>query len=62
MAEALSALGYQSFVVDYWLRPYIQQEGALDRREQYVSSESMRKNMALTRGILLLWGFLPVES
>ena len=30
MAEALSALGYQSFVVDYRLRPYTQQEGALD--------------------------------
>ena len=30
MAEALSARGYQSFVVDYRLRPYTQQEGALD--------------------------------
>ena len=30
MAEALSRLGYQSFVVDYRLRPYTQQEGALD--------------------------------
>ena len=30
MAEALSALGYQCFVVDYRLRPYTQQEGALD--------------------------------
>lgn len=30
VAEALSALGYQSFVVDYRLRPYTQQEGALD--------------------------------
>ncbi len=29
-AQALSALGYQSFVVDYRLRPYTQQEGALD--------------------------------
>ena len=30
VAEELSALGYQSFVVDYRLRPYTQQEGALD--------------------------------
>ena len=30
VAEALSALGDQSFVVDYRLRPYTQQEGALD--------------------------------
>lgn len=30
VAEALSELGYQSFVVDYRLRPYTQQEGALD--------------------------------
>ena len=28
VAEALSTLGYQSFVVDYRLRPYTQQEGA----------------------------------
>lgn len=30
VAEDLSALGYQSFVVDYRLQPYTQQEGALD--------------------------------
>ena len=30
VAEELSALGYQSFVIDYRLRPYTQQEGALD--------------------------------
>jgi acetyl esterase/lipase len=30
VAEKLSELGYQSFVVDYQLQPYIQQEGALD--------------------------------
>lgn len=30
VAEALNAHGYQSFVVDYRLRPYTQQEGALD--------------------------------
>ncbi len=30
VAEALSQLGYQSFVVDYRLRPYTQQGGALD--------------------------------
>lgn len=30
VAEALSKLGYQSFVVNYRLRPYTQEEGALD--------------------------------
>ena len=30
VAEELSALGYQSFVIDYRLCPYTQQEGALD--------------------------------
>ena len=30
VAEDLSALGYQSFVLDYRLRPYTQEEGALD--------------------------------
>ena len=30
VAEALAKLGYQAFVVDYRLRPYTQQEGALD--------------------------------
>ncbi|MDR2037261.1 MAG: alpha/beta hydrolase [Bacteroidales bacterium] len=30
VAEVLSELGYQSFVVNYRLRPYTQQEGALD--------------------------------
>lgn len=38
VARALSALGYQSFVVNYRLRPYTQQEGALDlaRAVRYV--------------------------
>ncbi len=30
VAEALSSLGYQCFVVNYRLRPYTQEEGALD--------------------------------
>lgn len=30
VAQALSSLGYQSFVVNYRLRPYTQEEGALD--------------------------------
>lgn len=30
VAEELSKLGYQSFVVNYRLRPYTQEEGALD--------------------------------
>lgn len=38
VARALSELGYQSFVVNYRLRPYTQQEGALDlaRAVRYV--------------------------
>ena len=38
VAERLSALGYQSFVVNYRLRPYTMQEGALDlaRAVRYV--------------------------
>lgn len=42
MAEALSERGYQSFVVDYRLRPYTQQEGALDlaRAVRFVRSHA----------------------
>lgn len=40
VAEALSALGYQSFVVDYRLRPYTQQEGALDLARAVVCAGS----------------------
>lgn len=42
VAENLSALGYQSFVVNYRLRPYTQEEGALDlaRAVRYVRSRA----------------------
>jgi acetyl esterase/lipase len=42
VAEHLSALGYQSFVVNYRLRPYTMQEGALDlaRAVRYVRSRA----------------------
>lgn len=42
VAEALSERGYQSFVVDYRLRPYTQQEGALDlaRAVRFVRSHA----------------------
>lgn len=42
VAKALSDLGYQSFVVNYRLRPYTQQEGALDlaRAVRYVRSHA----------------------
>ena len=42
VAEALSELGYQSFVVDYRLRPYTQEEGALDlaRAVRFVRSHA----------------------
>lgn len=42
VAEQLSELGYQCFVVNYRLRPYTQQEGALDlaRAVRYVRSHA----------------------
>lgn len=42
VAEALSEMGYQSFVVDYRLRPYTQEEGALDlaRAVRFVRSHA----------------------
>lgn len=42
VAERLSALGYQCFVVNYRLRPYTMQEGALDlaRGVRYVRSHA----------------------
>lgn len=42
VAEALSELGYQSFVVNYRLRPYTQEEGALDlaRAVRYVRNHA----------------------
>lgn len=42
VAEALSKLGYKSFVVHYRIRPYTMQEGALDlaRAVRYVRSHS----------------------
>ena len=42
VAEALSERGYQSFVVDYRLRPYTQEEGALDlaRAVRFVRSHA----------------------
>jgi acetyl esterase/lipase len=42
VAEYLSGLGYQSFVVNYRLRPYTMQEGALDlaRAVRYVRSRA----------------------
>lgn len=44
VAEQLSELGYQSFVVNYRLRPYTMQEGALDlaRAVRYVRSHAMK--------------------
>jgi acetyl esterase/lipase len=54
VAEHLAALGYQSFVVNYRLRPYTMQEGALDlaRTVRYVRSRAAgygidEKNIAL---------------
>lgn len=42
VAEALSERGYQSFVMDYRLRPYTQEEGALDlaRAVRFVRSHA----------------------
>jgi acetyl esterase/lipase len=54
VAEQLSGLGYQSFVVNYRLRPYTMQEGALDlaRAVRYVRKHAadydiQEKNIAV---------------
>ena len=49
VAQALSARGYQSFVVDYRLRPYTQQEGALDLAGRCGLSGPTQRTTALTR-------------
>jgi acetyl esterase/lipase len=57
VAEKLSELGYQSFVVNYRLRPYTMQEGALDlaRAVRYVRSHA--KDLAIDENDIAVMGF-----
>ncbi len=57
VAEHLSELGYQSFVVNYRLRPYTMQEGALDlaRGVRYVRSHA--KDLSIEEKNIAVMGF-----
>jgi acetyl esterase/lipase len=57
VAEQLSNLGYQSFVVNYRLRPYTMQEGALDlgRAVRYVRSHA--KDLGIEEKDIAVMGF-----
>ena len=57
VAEHLSKLGYQSFVVNYRLRPYTMQEGALDlaRAVRYVRSHA--KDLGIEENDIAVVGF-----
>jgi acetyl esterase/lipase len=57
VAQRLSELGYQSFVVNYRLRPYTMQEGALDlaRAVRYVRSHA--KNYGFNKQNIAVMGF-----
>lgn len=57
VAEALSALGYQSFVVDYRLRPYTQQEGALDLARAVRFVRAHAKEYGIDRNDIAVMGF-----
>ena len=57
VAEQLSGLGYQSFVVNYRLMPYTMQEGALDlaRAVRYVRNHA--KDLAIDENDIAVMGF-----
>ena len=57
VAEALSKLGYQCFVVNYRVNPYTMQEGALDlaRAVRYVRSHA--KDYSIEENDLAVMGF-----
>jgi len=57
VAEYLSGLGYQSYVVNYRLRPYTMQEGALDlaRAVRYVRSHA--KDLGIDEKDIAVMGF-----
>ena len=62
VAEALSALGYQSFVVDYRLRPYTQQEGALDLACAVRFVRAHAQAYGIDPSDIAAMGFPPAES
>jgi len=57
VAEALSELGYQSFVVDYRLRPYTQEEGALDLARAVRFVRSHAKDYKIDEEDIAVMGF-----
>jgi len=57
VAERLSELGYQSFVVNYRLRPYTQQEGALDLARAVRHVRSRAKDYGIEENDIAVMGF-----
>lgn len=57
MAEALSELGFQSFVVNYRLRPYTQEEGALDLARAVRFVRSHAKEYGIEESDIAVMGF-----
>lgn len=60
-AAALREYGFQTFIVDYRLSPYTQEEGALDVARAVRFIRKMQMYMELTQMILQSWDFLPEE-
>lgn len=57
VAEALSELGFQSFVVNYRLRPYTQEEGALDLARAVRFVRSHAKKYGIEESDIAVMGF-----
>jgi acetyl esterase/lipase len=57
VAEHLSELGYQSFVVNYRLRPFTMQEGALDLARAVRHVRSHAKDLAIEENDIAVMGF-----
>jgi acetyl esterase/lipase len=57
VAEHLSELGYQSFVVNYRLRPYTMQEGALDLARAVRHVRSRAENYGIDENDIAVMGF-----
>lgn len=57
VAEALSELGFQSFVVNYRLRPYTQEEGALDLARAVRFVRSHAKEYGIEESDIAVMGF-----
>jgi hypothetical protein len=57
IAQYLSSLGYQSFVVNYRLRPYTMQEGALDLALAVRYVRSHAKDLGIEENEIVVMGF-----